>query len=239
MRDEERWHLIGQDPPDVLDHLVRNLADLHAVLAELAGGTLGPKKLTAAARSGPSAQALTRAADLARRAAARADALPLKLQSTARAAGIRVSVYTRPVSDPDSTEWPAAKLAVGVELAELTQWPTAVEQLCSLLKHDPGSPGSRRAVLLVPFVDGKPVRLMAQQLQTTLWPGTGLFDAWSTELPEGHPTPLTDAAIGAHEALQCLSVLAHLATLRDTDARHQNTADEAVAHFQQAGRQAG
>ncbi|MCP3754124.1 hypothetical protein [Streptomyces sp. TBY4] len=235
VRDEERWHLIGQDPPDVLDHLVRNLADLHAVLAELAWGTLGHKELRAAARSGPSAQALSRAADLARRAAgARAEALPLKLQSSARAAGIRISVYTRPVSDADSTEWPAAELAVGVELAELTQWPTAVEQLCSLLKHDPGSQGSRRAVLLVPFVDGKPVRLMAQQLQTALWPGTGLFDAWSTELPEGHPTPLTDAAIDAHQALQCLSGLAHLATLRDTDARHQSTADEAVAQFQQA-----
>ncbi|MEU8618585.1 hypothetical protein [Streptomyces sp. NPDC048623] len=235
VRDEERWHLIGQEPPDVLNQLVRTLTDLHAVLAELAWGTLGPKKLTAAARSGPSAQALSRAADLARRAAnARAGAMSLKLQSDARAAGIRISVYIRPITEADSTEWPAMELAVGVHLTELAQWPAAVEQLCSLLKHDPGSQGSRRAVLLVPLLTGRPVRLMARQLQTALWPGMGLFDAWSTELPKAHPTPLTEAAIAAHQALQCLSGLAHLATLRDTDVRHQETADEAVAQFQQA-----
>ncbi|WP_163010640.1 hypothetical protein [Streptomyces dangxiongensis] len=237
VRNEERWHLIGQEPPDVLDHLVRKLTDLHAVLAELAWGTLEPKKLTTAARSGPSAQALSRVADLARRvASARAEALPVKLQSDAKAAGIRVRVHTRPVAEPDSTEWPAVELAVGVSLTELAQWPTAVEQLCSLLEHDPGTQGNCRAVLLVPLLNGRPVRLLARQLQTTLWPGIGLFDAWSAELPEAHPTPLTDAAIAAHQALQCLSGLAHLATRRDTDLRHQGTADEAVAQFQQARR---
>ncbi|MEU3001395.1 hypothetical protein ABZ684_28175 [Streptomyces sp. NPDC006995] len=235
VRDEERWDLIGQEPPDVLDHLVSTLSDLHAVLAELAWGTLEPRKLTATARSGPSAQALGRAADLARRAAGvRAETVPLKLQSHARSAGLHVSLYTRPISEPDSTEWPAVELAVGVELVELTQWPAAVEQLCSLLKHDPGTQGSRRSVLLVPLCDGKPVRLLARQLQTTPWPGFDLFDTWSADLPKAHPTPFADAAIAAHQALQCLSGLAHLATLRDTDPRHQKTADEAVKHFQQA-----
>ncbi|MFJ4591369.1 MULTISPECIES: hypothetical protein [unclassified Kitasatospora] len=237
VREEERWHLIGQAPPDVLDQLATTLTDLHAVLAELAWGALGPKPLTAEARSGPSAQALARAANLARRVAnARADAAPLKLQADAVAAGLCIDVYTRPVSEPGPTEWPATELAVGVELSELTEWQTALEQLSALLKHDPGSQGTRRAVLLVPQIAGRPVRVMAQQLQTTLWPGIGLFETWKTALPEAHPTPLTDACVDAHQALQCLSGLAYLASLREIDSRHQEVAEQAVARFRQACR---
>lgn len=237
VRDEERWHLIGQEPPDVLDQLATILADLHVVLAELVWGALGPKPLTAEARSGPSTQALARAANLARRVAeARSVAAPLKLQADAGAAGLRISVYTRPISDPGTTEWPAMELAVGVELNELTEWQTALEQLSTLLKHNPGSQGSRRAVLLVPLIAGRPVRLMAQQLQTTLWPGSELFDTWKTALPAAHPTPLTDACIDAHQALQCLSGLAYLASVRDIDPRHQEVADQAAARFHQACR---
>lgn len=60
------------------------------------------------------------------------------------------------------------------------------------------------------------------------------FDSWGTALPVAHPTPLTDAAIDAHQALQCLSGLAHLMTLRDPDPRQQSVADQAVAQLGQA-----
>lgn len=108
------------------------------------------------------------------------------------------------------------------------------EQLITLLRHDSGSQGYRRAVLLVPLIGGKPVRLLAHQLQSTLWPGTGLFDTWDTTLPKAHPTPLADAVIDAHQSLQCLSGLAHLAALRDTDPGHLHVADQAMGQFQQA-----
>ncbi|MFE4599862.1 hypothetical protein ACFRKE_03315 [Kitasatospora indigofera] len=237
VRDEERWHLIGQEPPGVLDELAVILTDLYAVLAELAWGTLGPKPLTAEARSGPSAQALARTADLARRTAnARRDTIPPKIQTDAKALGLGVHLYTRPVFDADPAEWPAIEVAVGAELSDLAQWPAVAEQLSTLLRHDPGSQGYRRAILLIPLIGGSPVRLLAHQLQSTLWPGTDLFDTWDTTLPKAHPTPLADAVIDAHQALQCLSGLAHLATLRDADPRHQNVADQAIGQFQQAHR---
>ncbi|MFJ7279882.1 hypothetical protein [Kitasatospora sp. NPDC098663] len=235
VRTAERWHLIGQEPPDVLDQLEETLTDLHAVLAELTWGSLDPKQLRAEARSGPSARALSRAAELARRTAnTRAESVPQALRTGALAMGFRAQVYTRPVHDADGAEWPALELAVGVELDDLAEWQVAVEQLCTLLRHDPGSQGFRRAVLLVPLIGGKPVRLVAHQLQSTLWPGTGLFDTWKAALPEAHPTPLADAVVEAHQALQCLSGLIHLVTLRDTDQRHQSIADQAVEQFQRA-----
>lgn len=237
VRDEERWYLIGQEPPDFLNQLAGMLDDLHAVLAELVWGGLEPKSIMTEARSGPSAEAFARAAALARRTAeARANAVQHKLQADAEAMGLSVRLYTQPLSDANATEWPAVGMAVGVELGDLAEWPVVVEQLSGLLRHDFVSQGNRRAVLLVPLLDGRPVRLLAQKLQTTLWPGTDLFDTWGAELPEPYPTPLTDAAIGAHQALQCLSALAHLMTLRDPDPRHQEVADQAGAEVVQAVR---
>ncbi|MFC8537131.1 hypothetical protein ACFUJY_24880 [Streptomyces sp. NPDC057249] len=237
VRDQERWHLIGQEPPAVLDRLEESLADLYAVLAELAWGTLDERKLRTAARSGPSTRALARAAELASRTAdARAVAAQHRFQADAEAAGLSVQVYARPLPAADATYWPATELAVGVELDELTRWPAALEQLSALMRHHLVPQGNRSAVLLVPFVDGRPIRLLARQLQTTLWPGIDLFDAWSRALPGAHPTPLTDAVIGAHQSLQTLSGLAYLTALREPHALHQSIADQAAGQFQQAHR---
>ncbi|MER6398420.1 hypothetical protein ABT263_20550 [Kitasatospora sp. NPDC001603] len=236
VRDEERWHLIGQEPPVVLDQLAEVLTDLHAVLAALSWNTLELKLLRAEARSGPSTRALARAADLARRAAsARASAVPRKIQEDARALGLRVHLYTRPVSDADEAEWPAVELAVGAELSDLTQWPDVAAQLGTLMGRGPGSPNYHGATLLLPLVGGRPVRLRALKLlPSSRWPDTRLFDSWSTTLPEACPTPLADAVIDAHKALQCLSGLTHLVTLRDADQRHQSIADHAVEQFRHA-----
>ncbi|MEX1659967.1 hypothetical protein ABZ960_43670 [Streptomyces pseudovenezuelae] len=235
VRNEERWHLIGQEPPAALDQLATTLTDLHAVLAELVWGSLEPKALRTAARSGPAAQALARAADVARTAASeRASAVQQSIQAEAEAVGLSVQLYARPINDAKGIEWPPMEWAVGVALDELTRWPAVVEQLSDLLRHDPVSQGYRRPVLVVPLISGKPVRLLARQLQRDLWPGVDLFDTWRSALPEPHPTPLTDAVIDAHQALQGLSGLAYLTAQRDPDPRHQIIADQEVAHFQQA-----
>ena len=237
VRDEEQWHLVDQEPPAVLGQLAKALTDLHAVLAELAWGTLSLQAIRTTARSGPSALALSRAADLARTTAAtRASAIQQQLQVDAEAAGLSVQLCTRPLTDPDATEWPAVESAVGVHLDDIIGWSATVDRLSALMPHDHASQGYRGPVLLVPFVDGRPVRLLAQQLQDTPWPGVDLFDTWSTALPKAHPTPLTNAAIDAHQALQCLSGLAHLATLRDTAPPHQSVADESARRFQEAYR---
>ncbi|MFH8449617.1 hypothetical protein ACH4CD_10255 [Streptomyces fungicidicus] len=238
VRDAEQWHLIDQEPPAVLDQMTKALTDLHAVLAELAWGTVGLKTIRTAARSGPSAFALARAADLARAAAsARASVVQQQLQVDAETAGLSVELYARPLADPDATEWPAVESAVGVYLDDVIGWSAAVEELSALMHHDHVSQGYRGPVLLVPLVESRPVRLLARQLQTTtLWPGVDLFDTWITAFPEAHPTPLTNAVIDAHQALQCLSGLVYLATLRDTTPLHQSVADEAARRFQEAHR---
>ncbi|WP_307180658.1 hypothetical protein [Streptomyces canus] len=236
VRDKEQWHLVDQEPPAVLAQLTKALTDLHAVLAELAWGTLGLEALRTAARSGPSAFALARAANLAR-AAARASVVQKQLQADAEGAGISVELRTRPLADPNATEWPPVESAVGVYLDDVIGWSAAVEKLSALMRHDHVSQGYRGPVLLVPLVESRPVRLLARQLQTTkLWPGVDLFDTWSTVFPEAHPNPLTNAVIDAHQALQCLSGLAYLATLRDTTPLHQSVADEAARRFQEAHR---
>ncbi|MFE7484182.1 hypothetical protein [Streptomyces sp. NPDC057552] len=237
VRDQERWHLIGEEPPVALDQLEGTLIDLYAVLAELAWGTLAEKELRAAARSGPSAQALARVADLARRTAdTRAGAAHDKLQADAEAAGLSVRLYTRPLPGAGATHWPAVELAVAVNLEEITHWSGVMEQLVTLLRNDPASQGNRSDVLLVPIIDGRPVRLIAHRLQTTLWPGVDLFDSWSSVFPPAHPTPLAEAFIDAHQALQCLSGLAYLMTLREPHDLHQGVADQFVGRFQEAHR---
>ncbi|MER8027356.1 hypothetical protein ABTZ78_00035 [Streptomyces bauhiniae] len=235
VRDEERWHLIGQEPPTALDQVMETLTDLHPVLAELTWGTLEPKALRTAARSGPSAQGLARAADLARATAnERAIAVQRKLQAKAEAVGLSVQLYSRPITDAKAVEWPPAQLAVGVALDHVTQWQAVVTRLTDLMQHGHASQGYRRPVLIVPLAEGKPVRRLAQQLQDELWPGTDLFDTWSAVLPEAHPTPLTDAVIDGHQALQCLSGLAYLTALREPDPRDQSIVDHEVARYQQA-----
>ncbi|MET8814269.1 hypothetical protein ABZW47_19930 [Streptomyces sp. NPDC004549] len=235
VRDEERWHLIGQEPPIVLDQVMKTLTDLHPVLAELTWGTLDSKALRTAARSGPSAQGLARAADVARAAAnERAIAVQRKLEAEAEAVGLSVQLYSRPITDAKAVEWPPVQLAVGVALDDVSQWQAVLTQLSGLMRHDHVSQGYRRPVLIVPLADDRPVRPLAQQLQDELWPGIDLFDTWSATLPEVHPTPLTNAVIDAHQALQCLSGLAHLTTLREPDPRHQRIADQEVARFQHA-----
>ncbi|MFD8750092.1 hypothetical protein ACFV0O_03780 [Kitasatospora sp. NPDC059577] len=235
VRDEERWYLIGLDPPDLLIELSGMLADLHAVLAELVWGTLEPKAIIAEARSGPSAQALARAAVLARRTAdERARAVHLKLKTAAEARGLSLRLYTQPFADAKAAEWPAVRMAVGVELDELAEWPAALENLAALLQYDLVSKGARKGVLIAPIVKGRLVRALAQQLHITLWPGSDLLDSWDTGLPAVHPTPLTDATIAGHQALQCLSGLAYLMTLRDPEPRHQSAVDQAAAEFTQA-----
>lgn len=237
VRDEEQWHLVDQEPPVVLDQLAKALTDLHAVLAELTWGTLGLQAIRTAARSGPSGLALARAADVARTAAdARAPAAQQQLQADAEAAGLSVQLFTRPPADPNAMEWPAVESAVGVYLDDVIGWSAAVDELSALMCHDYVSQGYRGPVLLMPLVDGRPVRLLTRQLQTTLWLGVDLFDTWSAALPEAHPTPLTNAVIDAHQALQCLSGLAHLATLRDIAPLHQSVADEAATRCQEAHR---
>jgi hypothetical protein len=232
VREEERWDLLDEQPPPELDHIDRQLVDLHAVLAELAWGDLTPEKIVATARSGSYQQALERVAKQARAAAtARATHLNDGFVEAARQAGKSVHVVTRPLVDAKGVYWPPVETAVAIEVPDVADWAPTLVRITELL---PSQAGGRPPVLLVPFIGGRPVRHLAQQLITKLWPGHDLLDSWADQLPPPHPTPLTDAVLDAYRALQGLSGLAVLATRRETTASHQAYGEREAAQFQRA-----
>ena len=232
VREEERWDLLDEQPPPELDHIDRQLDDLHVVLAELAWGDLTPEKTVATARSGPYQQALERVAKQARAAAtARATRLTDGFVEAAEQIGIPVQVLTRPLVDTKGVYWPPVETAFAVAVPDVASWAATLGKITELL---PSQSGGRPPVLLVPFIAGRPVRHLAHQLITKLWPGHDLLDSWADQLPPPHPTPLTDAVLDACQALQGLSGLAVLATRRGTTARHQEYGEREAARFQGA-----
>lgn len=234
-RGNERWDLIGQPPPVELDQIERMLTDLHAVLAELAWGGLTPSTIVARARAGPYGGALKRVAELARTNATQRSAEQIRrLESAAQADGLHVQVYTRPLARPDSVDWPPVQAAIGVHLTTITGWDDVLTGLSRLLEHDPATEGRRAPVLIVPLIDGHPVRLLARNMQTSLWPGHDLYDTWSEVFARPHATPLTDAVLEAHQSLQGLSGLAVLASRREDISDHESYADEESARYRNA-----
>ena len=234
-RSEERWDLIGSEAPQDLDHIGEMLDDLHAIFAELAWGDLKPSAVVQTARSGPSDQALTRVARAARlHAKRRVSSMTAAFTSAAEGSGIAVRVYTRDIADTDAVVWPAAQIAIAVDLERVAEWENAQTIVKELMAYEPSEAGMRAPVLITPFFRGHPVRLLARKLITDLWPDTDLFDTWADQLPAAHPTPLAEAVIYAHGALQILSGLAVLSTLRDTTPEHQRLAERAANRFLQA-----
>jgi hypothetical protein len=238
IRDKERWDLIGEPCPTELSQLDAILADLHAVLAELAWGSLTPSAVVSTARAGANSRALLRVADLARaKATARSTERISRIKLAAQAAGFDVRVWTRPLAHADAVHWPPVEVAVGVRRANITEWVDALARLSEVMEHDPGSNGGRPPVLMVPVVAGRPVRLLARQLQTTIWPGLDLYDSWAEHaehLGPPHTTPLTDAALEAHKALQALSGLAALSARREDMSDHQSYADREIVRYRSA-----
>lgn len=86
----------------------------------------------------------------------------------------------------------------------------------------------------MPLFDGRPLRYLARQLLTTLWPGADLLRDWTDDLPSEYPTPLTDAVIEAHQALQVLSGLAALGRARDVEPIHQQLAERETERYAKA-----
>ncbi|TCC35109.1 hypothetical protein [Kribbella sindirgiensis] len=231
----ERWELMDRTAPAELADLDRILNDLHAILAELAWGALTPAQIVSTARSGPYDEALTRVAQRARSAAeTRAADLLDAFQASAHAAGLSVQVFTQPLLDPEAVEWPPIQVAVGLHAASVPEALEAIAAASDLLMTPGTRPADTVPVLLVPMFRGRPIRHLARQVITSIWPAAELFDSWAVSLPSECLTPLTDAVIQAHQALQGLSGLAALGRLRDIQPVHQQLADDEAARYQAA-----
>jgi hypothetical protein len=234
-RNEERWDLVGSVAPEELDHIEEMLGDLHAIFAELAWGNLTPRTIVQSARSGPSGNALTRVANAARlQAKRRIASRTAGLISAAAEAGLAIHVYTRDIAEPEAVEWPAVQIAVGVDLDRLSDWENAQAVITDLMAYEPSETGVRAPVLIIPLIHGRPVRLLARELIISSGPGAELFVSWTDLLPPPHPTPLADAALDAHAALQTLSGLAVLSTRREAPPEHQELLDSWANRFGEA-----
>ncbi|WP_143780804.1 hypothetical protein [Ornithinimicrobium sp. CNJ-824] len=236
VRQEEKWNLIDRDPPTDLDALDTLLDDLYAVFAEMAWGGLSPVRVVSVSKAGAYTEALHRVAALARgRAEKRFFDGVQNLQSRAQTVGLDVVTYTRALRKPAAVDWPALQAAVGVAITTIPQWETASSSIAGMIEEALPSDARRAPVLIVPLVDGRPVRQLSHVLHNQLFPNPDSFDEWRDSFEDPLSTPLADAILDAHQALQGLSGLAVLSTRRGGDtAMLQKYADDETERYRAA-----
>lgn len=209
----EPWHLTSHGTPSELDQLDTTLQDLHAVLNELAFGSL-TRKSVAAIASGPRGTELARVAEVARAGATDAAATWIdQIRDETEELGITVEVHTRP-RDASNNERFTVELALGIHIDALDNWPALAHTVVPALHRDPSRQGSSAPILLVPIFRGRPIPLLAQKLYTNLYPGRDDFDAWVDQFELPWRTPLADLMIQAHKSLQELSAFGILSRRR-------------------------
>jgi hypothetical protein len=89
-------------------------------------------------------------------------------------------------------------------------------------------------VTVVPVREGKIVPSFAARYINGLWPAPDATMEWSEQLPPPHATPLANATLEAHQALQTLSAIAELARVRDIQQPVEVAAQAAASQFRQA-----
>ena len=225
---DEPWVLLGIDGhPPSLDRLREALADIHAVVSELATNGSGIARVFKSARSGPPKDALHRAARTSRRQQQRrVRSRREALRRICNAAGLNTHLLNR------QPHRGVVEFAVTVELGSLTLWPDAVERLAASLEAE--QPGDE-VYLLVPLREGSPVPSLSRQLTFSMLPRAELGD-WAAMLPQPAPSTLADTFDEAQGALQVLSGIRHLPEDQRTHAEVRAAVDEAESRFKTAHR---
>jgi len=232
---QEQWELLGQDPPSELDAMDIIFSCLNVVLLELAAGSISRPAIRAIAAAGPSDTSIHRVAEVARGQAAQAeDEWAKHLTTLAADAGLVVEVHRRPRPAPSSLGRFASQFAIGVQVDDLTQWTAAVEALHDAIETTAPPAVDRGTVLVFPVSSGRPIRILAQAIVTSTFPGTDLFDDWAESLPEPWPTHLADGLLQAHQALQMISALGALDARRGAPGVDQSKVDQQTACFREA-----
>jgi len=229
------WRLLGlAQPPAALATLRRLLEDLHAILAELAWGDTPSEALVREAQSTSRRTSLRHAADFARRGAARrlqAMVADLGRRCTDNGLYAQIMMRQEPTETAEAHVWPPRALAILISLGNLTEWVDAQTHLVEILADLPvGEP----PVTVVPVREGKIVPSLAARYISGLWPAPDATTEWSEQLPPPHATPLANATLEAHQALQTLSAIAELARVRDIQPPVEIAAQAAASQFRQA-----
>lgn len=233
--DQEAWYLIGlPEPPPATARMRRLLADLHAVLAELAWGQGASTALSPAARSGPASDSLRRAARAARgRADKRHDRQLASLVRLAAQHGVRVHPVTARDAEASATDWPPVRTGLVVDLESLAELDTTRLTLAELLR---GVLPTGKKVTLLPARGGRTLPRFAATafVAGRLYRLPEEMDAWRDVAPDPWRTPFADFVVTAHQALQELSGIAYLSSRRSAGSQIQAAADTAAGEFRTA-----
>ena len=224
--------LTADDMEPALDSIRSTLRDLHAVLAELAWGSWTPRDVARWATSGPYRSALARTATAARSTADRlAEDVAERIEAEGQARGLSVRVLRKDIAAPDATNWPPVEYAVGVSLDAIEGWASSLAQLEQVV--DQSLPTGHAPTLMYPLVEGRAVGALAMVRITRSYPGADTFAAWKDRLSDVSPTVITDAVVKAHRALQEVSSLTKLDSVRP-EVDYQCDVDGAMTAFREA-----
>lgn len=215
-----------------IEGIDKHLRDLHSVLAELAWGGWTAADVTDWATAGPYESALARAAVAARSAADLAAAESAsRIAVEGQAADLEFRVHRRDVANPVATNWPPVEYAIGVVLNDTHQWASSSALAGQIV--DRVLPTGHAPTLIYPLIDGRAVGNLAQTRITSSHPGADSFATWVEDLPDVAPTSITDAVVKAHQALQEMSGLIAMDSLRP-EVDYQGDVDAAASRFREA-----
>jgi hypothetical protein len=211
----ERWELVAlDDAPAELHSIHTLLRDLSDVAAAIGFGGLKGRDIARAARGGPSATSLVRAAEAARTYTTRWLNRELDdLVRRATAEGVVLDLDVQPSGEFDSY-WPPADVAVFVRCDDLGDWlkvyPWVLDAVKALrdVAHLPPT-------LVCPTIGDEPVSSFSQVIISAAYPGAEVLarrrgDAAPEEAAHGLASVLQSAV----DALTTLSGLNDLATRR-------------------------
>lgn len=226
--------LTADDLEPALDSIRSTFRDLHAVLAELAWGSWTPRDVARWATSGPYRSALARTATAARSTADRlAEEVAERIEAEGEARGLSLRVLRKDIAAPDATNWPPVEYAVGVSLDAIEEWASSLAQLERVI--DQLLPTGHAPTLMYPLLEGRAVGALAMVHITRSYPGADTFAAWKDRLSDVSPTVITDAVVKAHRALQEVSSLTMLDSVRP-EVDYQSDVDGAMTAFREAVR---
>jgi hypothetical protein len=212
----EPWELVGlTEPPASLARITELLIDLRVTLAELAFGSLTIDAMRGWATTGQYGSAASRVARKAReRAMMRGEQLRLELQAEMERRGVYCQIFSRESAKEGAVFWPPVQFAVRVECQDVSDWLDHLDAAVSAVHAQDASWGARAATLIVPRIANANIRQLGISVITSPLPDTSLYDSWSATLGEAANTPLHNAVTTATTALQAISAIAELRTVR-------------------------
>jgi hypothetical protein len=234
VRRQEKWYLLGSGPPPSLDAMAATLGDLHSVVAERAFGTTSPKDIVTAARSGPSAQSLARAANLSKRAArTRHERAWAQVQAGLRARGIKASVATEESWSTSAVLWPHIDVAIGVEVEDVAEWAEALQVITALLSSDADPIAQAVGIDVLPIYPSGTPASQVMKVSSLVVPVPEHIDRWHELVRTVIPTPVSDSAQACLANLSLISAIAMLREPPNTTAA-QRACDDATARFRES-----